>query len=151
MKADSAWKRYLLLGILAAAAAVLALGETDKPVFTEVQPETTAISQTQETKHFSREEAYEKDVAALQTLAQSGDTMAAQRLDDMVRLHQSELAIEEALKTAGFPDALVIAQGNAVAVMLPQAQLTKENSARILTLCMTYADVSAENIRLMDY
>ena len=58
---------------------------------------------------------------------------------------------ENNFKTAGFPEALVIAQGNAVAVMLPQAQLTKENSARILTLCMTYADVSAENIRLMDY
>ena len=127
------------------------LPQQEQTVSAGMEPDITAEPARAVEKRLSRQEAYEKDLEALQTLAQNGDSLAAERLDAMIRLHQNELAIEEALKASGFADALVIAQGNAVAVMLPQEQITQENSARILALCMTYADVSAENVRIMDY
>lgn len=141
--------RYLLLGSLLICAGVLALcrSEPTEPV---LQPVSTAVSQQRDRRQ-SREDAYDKDVAALQTLADGGDAFASEQLQKMIRMHQSEIAIEEALRGSGFEEALVIAQGNAVTVMLPSEKITEENSARILALCMSYADVFAENVRIMDY
>ena len=150
-KTGGAWMRYTLLTALLTTAVVLMFPQGEQPVSADIQPRATVETAQSAEKRFSRQEAYEKDLEALQTLAQNGDSLAAERLDAMIRLHQNELAIEEALKASGFADALVIAQGNAGAVMLPQEQITQENSARILALCMTYADVSAENVRIMDY
>lgn len=150
-KTVGAWIRYTLLAALLLTAVLLMLPQREQTVSAGMEPEATTEPALAVEKRLSRQEAYEKDLEALQVLAQNGDTLAVERLEKMIRLHQNELAIEEALQASGFADVLVIAQGNAVAVMLPQEQLTQENSARILTLCMTYADVSAENIRIMDY
>lgn len=151
MKKVGTWVRGVALTILLAAAAMLMIPPQEQPVSAGTEPTATVAAALATEKRLSRQEAYEKDLEALQALAQNGDALAMEGLEKMIRLHQNELAIEEALRASGFADALVIAQGNAVAVMLPQEQITQENSARILTLCMTYADVSAENIRIMDY
>ena len=151
MKKVGTWVRGVVLTILLAAAAMLMIPPQEQPVSAGTEPTATVAAALASEKRLSRQEAYEKDLEALQALAQNGDALAMEGLEKMIRLHQNELAIEEALRASGFADALVIAQGNAVAVMLPQEQITQENSARILTLCMTYADVSAENIRIMDY
>ena len=151
MKKVGTWVRGVALTILLAAAAMLMIPPQEQPVSAGTEPTATVAAALASEKRLSRQEAYEKDLEALQALAQNGDALAMEGLEKMIRLHQNELAIEEALRASGFADALVIAQGNAVAVMLPQEQITQENSARILTLCMTYADVSAENIRIMDY
>ena len=151
MKTVGTWVRGVALTILLAAAAMLMIPPQEQPVSAGTEPTATVAAALATEKRLSRQEAYEKDLEALQALAQNGDALAMEGLEKMIRLHQNELAIEEALRASGFADALVIAQGNAVAVMLPQEQITQENSARILTLCMTYADVSAENIRIMDY
>ena len=151
MKKVGTWVRGVALTILLAAAAMLMIPPQEQPVSAGTEPTATVAAALATEKRLSRQEAYEKDLEALQALAQNGDALAMEGLEKMIRLHQNELAIEEALRASGFADALVIAQGNAVAVMLPQEQITQENSARILTLCMTYTDVSAENIRIMDY
>jgi len=141
--------RWLVLGGLLGCAGMLAFFQNE-PAQSVLQPVSTVMPQ-QPDRRRTREDAYDRDVAALQTLADGGDEFAVEQLQKMIGMHQSELAIEEALRGSGFEDALVIAQGNAVTVMLPAETITEENSARILALCMSYADVFAENIRIMDY
>ena len=101
-----------------------------------------------------REIAYAKDLAALETLLQSGaadpDTQAqaAQRLTRMTAEHQCELALEEALHQAGYLPLLVLCQNGAVTVMV-QESLSSEAGAAVLSLCVAHAQVAAENVRIM--
>ena len=101
-----------------------------------------------------REAAYDKDIAALEKLLQSGaadaqtQTQAAQRMERMVEEHQCETAIEEALKRAGHAPVLVLCQNGALTVMT-QENLTAEQSAAVLSICIAHADVAAENVRIM--
>ena len=145
------WTRMLLLAVLLALAAGLVFFQNESQTHVPPPTPSPAAVPEQSNRRYTREEAYDKDIAVLQTLADSGDEFAVQQLQNMIGMHQSELAIEEALMNSGFEDALVIAQGNSVTVMLPAEKITEENSARILALCMSYADVRAENIRIMDY
>lgn len=68
--------------------------------------QTPAPAATQE--RTAREAAYDKDVAALTALLDSGAAdeetraQAAERLDRLVADHQSELGLEEALNQAGY-------------------------------------------------
>lgn len=143
--------RYILLAALLSAAVILAFltHEPQEPLPSPTLVPTAVPEQSN--RRQTREEAYDKDVAVLQTMADDGDEYALEQLQKMIDMHQSELAIEEALRGSGFEEALVIAQGSSVTVMLPSEKITEENSARILALCMSYADVRAENIRIMDY
>lgn len=102
-----------------------------------------------------REQAYDKDIASLERLLQSGaadadtQTQAAQRMERMISNHQSELALEEALQQAGFSPSLVLVQGNALTVMLASEAIEEETSASILNLCVAHTDIPSENIRIM--
>ena len=150
MKKESlyGWFRWTVLVILLLTAIILAFLDLAVPA-----EEPSAPVQTPEIR-FDREIAYEKDIEALQTLAQgegAGAQQAMEHMEKLIGMHQSEWAIEEALKNGGFPEATVIVHQNAVAVMIPPEQMTEENSARILALCVSYADVRAENIRIMGY
>ena len=147
--------RLVVLGALVSTVAWLWL-EQREPAVPEIVEKPSPTPRPSASARLTREEAYQRDLQALQKLAESENEaaamQAAQQMETMIQMHQSELAIEEALKNAGFgEDVLVVAQGSAVTVMVPQHQWTEENSARILALCVTYADVRAENIRIMDY
>ena len=102
-----------------------------------------------------RETAYDRDIASLERLLQSGaadqDTQrqAAQRMERMIGDHQSELAVEEALHQAGFDPVLVLLQNGALTIMVSSGQLGAEASASILNLCVSHTDISPENIRVM--
>ena len=151
MKKSVVWyemiRRTVLLLLLALAGVMLAL----RPQTAAVEDQPAARTEAQ-AERSAREAGYEKDLETLRQLAQKEDgELAREQLNKMISSHQSELAIEEALMSSGFEDALVIAQGNSVTVILPAEKITEENSARILALCMSYADVRAENIRIMDY
>lgn len=102
-----------------------------------------------------RETAYDKDIASLERLLESGaadadtQSQAAQRMERMISEHQSELAVEEALHQAGLEPVLVLVQNGALTVMVADALMEAESSASILNLCVSHTDISAENIRIM--
>lgn len=156
----AAWRVWLRRGLLMAlilAAAALAIIQRERPQPAPVPSVTPAptrqpIAQTERTR---REAAYDKDVAALTALLESGaadaDTQAqaARRLDALVGEHQAEIAIEEALRQAGFAPCLALMSGGALTVMLDEAAMNAEASAAVLALCTAHTDLGAENIRIM--
>lgn len=151
-----AWRAWLRRGMLAAlaltAAALLMQKEEAPPVPAPAATPSQAPAQEERTR---REAAYDKDIAALEALLQSGaadaDTQAqaARRLDALVGEHQAEAAIEEALIKAGFEPCLALMSGGALTVMLDAAHMNAQASAAILALCTAHTDLAAENIRIM--
>ncbi len=148
MKWNNEWMRRGLLLALVCAAAGMLLGNREKPK-TVAQP--TPAPTAAPNRRLSREEAYEKDLEALRQLAQAGDEYAAEQMRQLIGMHQSEWAIEEALLNAGFERCLVVAQKGSITVMVDDEKMTEENSARILALCMAHAEVDAQNVRIMAY
>ncbi len=102
-----------------------------------------------------RELTYQKDVEALEAVVKNMEAApqlredAAAQLARMVAAHQGELAIEEALKAAGFAPCLVVLQNGALTVMVEKSELTAPESAAILSLCAAHTDIGVENIRIM--
>ena len=102
-----------------------------------------------------REAAYDKDVSALQKLIESKTTdaetrrYAAEQLQKLIDAHQSETAIEDALKKAGYQPCLVLITGDALTVMLDHSRMDASTSAAILSLCTAHTGLGAENIRIM--
>ena len=147
------WFRYGLLAVLLLAAGVLwwmdGRGVPEQPA-----PSASPAPQ-QTSQRLKREQAYERDVAALQAMLESGaaddatQQMAAQKLAGLIEEHQSEWGLEEALKQAGYENAVVIVQNGAVTVMIPEEKLTEETSAQILLLCVAHTSAGAENVRVM--
>ena len=149
---SAAWLRRAVLIVLLVAAAGLAViryapHETTQPAAAPV-----AVPETD--RRALREKAYEKDIAALQELMQSPSAdkttraQAAAMLQQLLRDHQTELAVEEALEAAGYAPRLVLMQNNALTIML-DGETSAEVSALILELCAAHADVAAENVRIM--
>ena len=156
----AAWRVWLRRGLLMAlilAAAALAILHQEQPQPAPVPSVTPAPTQQPlaEVERTRREQAYDKDVAALTALLESGaadaDTQAqaARRLDALVGEHQTEMAIEEALRQAGFAPCLALMSGGALTVMLDESVMNAEASATILALCTAHTDLGAENIRIM--
>ncbi len=150
-----AWFRRGLLALLVLAAGMLWLLEGNPQNMQEIQPEVSPLPTARQDERLKRENAYERDVAALQELLESGAAdevtrqMAAQKLAELISEHQHEIGLETALLGAGYENAVVLMQNGAVTVMLPQERLNEETSAQILELCVIHAGVGAENIRMM--
>ena len=155
MKKAPAWGlvvRRVLLAALVLTAGVMALAECQPQPEMHVE---AAVQPTSEPDRRSvREAAYDKDVAALQALVESAETdestraQAARRLEKMIGEHQAEMAIEEALRQAGYAPKLVLMQNNALTVML-DGEVSSTVSASVLALCAAYTEVEAENVRIM--
>ena len=151
------WLRWGLLAVLIAAAAVLAWlrlpADALEPGASLSAGQTPAPAATQE--RTAREAAYDKDVAALTALLDSGAAdeetraQAAGRLDRLVADHQSELGLEEALNQAGYSSCAVLLQNGALTVIVASSDMTAEASAAILSLCAAHTDIGVENIRIM--
>ena len=155
------WLRRGLLAVLIAAAAVLAWlrllapapSDAPEPGASLSAGQTPAPAATQE--RIAREAAYDKDVAALTALLDSGAAdeetraQAAERLDRLVADHQSELGLEEALNQAGYSSCAVLLQNGALTVIVASSDMTAEASAAILSLCTAHTDIGVENIRIM--
>ena len=141
------WIRRGVLLVMVAAAVMLAWEE---PQPASPPPEVTSVPVDERTQ---RERAFETDMQALERLAQSEDDVvrqqASRQLEMIIREHQAELAIEEALQQSGMETAFVIAMNGSVTVALFSEQAAEKNSAMILALCMAHADVGAENVRIM--
>lgn len=154
-KTAPAWRGWLrrgLLGLLVICAGWMLWQDAETPGAASPQP-TPAPAQEAESGRALREEAYDKDRASLEALLDSGAAdeqtraQAAKRLEQLVSDHQSEIAVEEALRGAGYQPVLVLLQNGALTVML-----TGDNagdSAAIFALCAAHAGISPENIRIM--
>ena len=160
-KRTATWLRRGLLGALIAAAAALAWlrlpaptpPKTPEPSVRLSASQTPAPAAAQE--RTAREAAYDKDVAALTALLDSGAAdeetraQAAARLDQLVADHQSELGLEETLNQAGYSPCVVLLQNGALTVIVASSDMTAEASAAILSLCAAHTDIGVENIRIM--
>lgn len=150
-----AWLRPSVLMLLVLAAICLWWMEGREMADEAVLPTPTPTQHVQKDQRSERETAYDRDVAALQALLESGaadeatQEMAAQKLAALIAEHQSEIGLEEALQEAGYTSAVVIVQNGSVTVMIPKAQLNEDASAQILALCVAHAEVGAENVRVM--
>jgi len=144
-----------LLAVLLTAAALLWYLEGRTEESEAPQPSAAPALMVQSDMRTKRETAYDKDVAALQALLESGaadqptQEIAAGKLTEIIAWHQHEIALETALSQAGFEAAVVIAQNNAVTVMIPPEELNEATSSQILTLCIAHTDAGAENVRIM--
>lgn len=153
------WLRRGLLAALIAAAAALAWLRLPAPAPSDAPEPSASLSQTPTPavtqERTARETAYDKDVAALTALLDSGAAdeetraQAAARLDQLVADHQSELGLEEALNQAGFSPCVVLLQNGALTVIVASSYMTAETSAAILSLCAAHTDIGVENIRIM--
>lgn len=116
---------------------------------------TASVAPVQNDRRSARESAYDKDMAALQELIGRDEVdgtvreQAAQQLSRMVKNHQTELAIEEALQAAGYSPCLVVMQGDAITVNLLGAELSGTGGVTVLSICVAHSDVPVENIRIM--
>ncbi len=125
-------------------------GSAAQPPATTRQPQPTAQG-----RRTLREEAYDKDMASLKALTENQGVNAdiredaAKRIEQMVAGHQTELAIDEALRGAGFAPSLTLLENGALTVMVEAQTLTGTQSATILSLCASHTDVGVENIRIM--
>ena len=144
------WLRRGLLTALLLAAVFLGW-RTWKPE-EGVQPLQTPVP-VQTDGRSAREAAYEKEQQALEKLiSQSGEALkeqASQRLLQMVSEHQSELALEEALRQAGYANALVLVHNASVTVMLSHKQMNAQSAASIVALCVAHTGADADNVRIM--
>lgn len=151
----SAWLRRGILIVLVLAAAALWWLEGRPASEPGVQPTLAPAPTVHGDERLKRENAYDRDVAALQALVESGAAdestreMAAQKLASLIAEHQNEIGLETALVEAGYPSAVVIVQNGAVTVMIPSELLNETSSAQILSLCIAHTDVGAENVRVM--
>jgi len=154
-RSRGAWLRLGMLLFLILLSCAMLYQHRPKPPSPSPSPTPAQPVQTIQAERSRREEAYDKDIASLEKLLESGaadaDTQAqaARRMERMIDDHQSELAVEEALHQAGFAPALVLVQNGALTVMLSAASPDAETSASILNLCVSHTDIAAENIRIM--
>ncbi len=155
------WLRRGLLAALIAAAAALAWLRLPAPAPSDAPEPDASLSAGQTPapaaaqERTARETAYDKDVAALTALLDSGAAdeetraQAAARLDQLVADHQSELGLEETLNQAGYSPCVVLLQNGALTVIVASSDMTAETSAAILSLCAAHTDIGVENIRIM--
>ena len=152
--AFSRWLRRGILLVLLISAGVMVWMQQDVLVETEPDATPQPVPTAPRDERSVREKAYEQDLAALEKLLESDAVdeetrkQAAQRIQRMAEEHQCELALEEAMLQAGYLPVLVLCQNGALTVMV-QENLTAEQSAAVLSLCIAHADVAAENVRIM--
>lgn len=156
-------RRLWLLAVLLAACALLLWlrlgqpsggapqpGEATQPPQAQPTPPPQALTARQQ-----REAAYEKDLAAVQALVMQTELreetrqQAAAQAAEMIRQHQLELGLEEALVSAGFAPCLVLMQNDALTIAVSASEVTAAESAVILSVCLEHTDVASENIRIM--
>lgn len=149
------WCRRVLLAILVLTAGILWWTEGRWQDVAKNQPIATPVPTAKQDERLKRETAYDRDVAALQAMLESGaaneatQEMAAQKLAELIGEHQHEIGLETALLEAGYENAVVLMQNGAVTVMVPQERVNEETSAQLLELCVVHAGVGPENIRIM--
>lgn len=143
-------KNWLLMAALALSLTAALLLRPSSPQAQRVTlPMTSAESSASPLEAFriSRDSAYQRDMAALETLISSENTdraarqSAAEELQAYVALHQAQLALEGALLTSELAPCC--------AVVTEKQEITEQDTALVLTLVQVHTGVPASGVRIM--
>lgn len=108
-----------------------------------------------ESFRMSRDNAYERDVAALETLVSAEDTdrvtrqQAADTLEKLITQHQTQLALEGALLASDLQPCCAVVTEQSLTIVTQKQEITAEDTALVLTLSQLHAGFSAENVQIM--
>ncbi len=97
----------------------------------------------------SRDSAYQRDMAVLETLISSENTdraarqSAAEELQAYVALHQAQLALEGALLTSELAPCCAVVTDGSVTIVTEKQEITEQDTALVLTLVQVHTGVPA--------
>ena len=123
----------------------------DIPVTATAAQATTPL----EAYHLQRDQDTLRDMAALEALVAqplleaSTREDAAARLQQIVDQRQAQSALEGALANSSLGPCVVVIAGDSLTLVTAKTDITKKDSALVLTLAAAHTDVKPENIRIM--
>ena len=147
-------KNWLLMAALALSLTAALLLRPSSPQAQRVTlPMTSAESSASPLEAFriSRDSAYQRDMAALETLISSENTdraarqSAAEELQAYVALHQAQLTL---LTSELAPCCAVVTDGS-VTIVTEKQEITEQDTALVLTLVQVHTGVPASGVRIM--
>ena len=102
----------------------------------------------------SRDSAYQRDMAALETLIsentdRAARQSAAEELQAYVALHQAQLALEGALLTSELAPCCAVVTDGSVTIVTEKQEITEQDTALVLTLVQVHTGVPASGVRIM--
>ena len=144
-------KNWLLMAALALSLTAALLLRPSSPQAQRVTlPMTSAESSVSPLEAFriSRDSAYQRDMAALETLI-SENTDRAEELQAYVALHQAQLALEGALLTSELAPCCAVVTDGSVTIVTEKQEITEQDTALVLTLVQVHTGVPASGVRIM--
>ena len=136
-------KNWLLMAALALSLTAALLLRPSSPQAQGVTlPMTSAESSVSPLEAFriSRDSAYQRDMAALETLISNENTVA---------LHQAQLALEGALLTSELAPCCAVVTDGSVTIVTEKQEITEQDTALVLTLVQVHTGISASGVRIM--
>jgi hypothetical protein len=150
-------KNWLLMAALALSLTAALLLRPSSPQAQRVTlPMTSAESSASPLEAFriSRDSAYQRDMAALETLIsentdRAARQSAAEELQAYVALHQAQLALEGALLTSELAPCCAVVTDGSVTIVTEKQEITEQDTALVLTLVQVHTGVPASGVRIM--
>ena len=150
-------KNWLLMAALALSLTAALLLRPSSPQAQRVTLPMTAESSASPLEAFriSRDSAYQRDMAALETFISSENTdraarqSAAEELQAYVALHQAQLALEGALLTSELAPCCAVVTDGSVTIVTEKQEITEQDTALVLTLVQVHTGVPASGVRIM--
>ena len=150
-------KNWLLMAALALSLTAALLLRPSSPQAQRVTlPMTSAESSASPLEAFriSRDSAYQRDMAALETLIsentdRAARQSAAEELQAYVALHQAQLALEGALLTSELAPCCAVVTDGSVTIVTEKQEITEQDTALVLTLVQVQTGVPASAVSIM--
>lgn len=150
-------KNWLLMAALALSLTAALLLRPSSPQAQRVTlPMTSAESSASPLEAFriSRDSAYQRDMAVLETLIsentdRAARQSAAEELQAYVALHQAQLALEGALLTSELAPCCAVVTDGSVTIVTEKQEITEQDTALVLTLVQVHTGVPASGVRIM--
>ena len=150
-------KNWLLMAALALSLTAALLLRPSSPQAQRVTlPMTSAESSASPLEAFriSRDSAYQRDMAALETLIsentdRAARQSAAEELQAYVALHQAQLALEGALLTSELAPCCAVVTDGSATIVTEKQEITEQDTALVLTLVQVHTGVPASGVRIM--
>ncbi len=160
-KKSSRWF-WPLLALLVTGAVLLALSpilrlasKTKATLAAQAEPAAASTSAPRASAVAQREAEYQKSAASLTELARDESADAQARRDAGAALaalterRALEADLVAALQAMGFAPCMALYQNDSLTLLLAAEALDAEQSAAILSLCLTHVPVRAENVRIV--
>lgn len=149
--------KLLMAALLLSLAVAIFLRPTSPQAQSVTLPMTSAESSLSPLEAFrlSRDSAYSRDMAALETLISAEDTdrtarqNAAEALQSFVALHQAQLALEGALLSSELAPCCAVVTAGCVTIVTEKQEITAQDTALVLTLAQVHTGIPASGVRIM--